>query len=64
VILKFLSNQTTRDNGKYPKVTIYKIFNFSGNRYLATFNDFNQLSISKVIVVKNLGELAELEIED
>ena len=40
-IFKFLRNQTTRDNGKYPQITIYKMFELGDSRYLVTFNDFN-----------------------
>jgi hypothetical protein len=25
-IFRFLKHQTTRDNGKYPKITLYKLF--------------------------------------
>lgn len=39
------------------------MYEFKNERFLATFNDFNQVSISKVILIKSLEELIDLKIK-
>lgn len=39
------------------------MYEFKNERFLVTFNDFNQVSISKVILIKSLEELINLKIK-